>query len=217
MRRTGFSSDSTLKAVALVLLAALVSAAGCSTQPAPAEPQIAAPPAPTLPGEGGKALMPYILPQDAVPFPVKNAVLGSPGKSEIPAWLGRYGILRAFVAEYYEENDAVKTARSVRHVICELSEENATIALQDIRWRTASEAETPVGNRRVELYPDTGDGGIVFVIRYAGEAAPQYPDTAIAFRRGTVIEVITMKSPVPDTDEIQKLAEKAASLLPSEG
>ena len=202
----------------LVLIMILALSAGCTTQAEPRDtvpsPAITAPaPEPAL---AKSPLTTYAITRDDIAFPVNTEMASIPGKSDIPASVGKYGVTRVYVVEFYEDSEIAKTARGFRQIICEIPEANATTAFADVRTMLTKESAASKLQREIVQGPDMqiGDETVAFALRYNTTATPQYPDTVIAFRKGSIVEIITMKSAEPDFPGLQVLAEKAVSKVP---
>ena len=199
----------------LILAATLVLCAGCVTQPAPEQ----ATPSPTVatpaPMSGKNPLTAYALTNADVPFTVNSEASGTPGRSAIPASVGKYGVTRVYFVAFYEETEIATTKKNFRQVICEVPGANATQAFTDVREQLVRESKSTSLLRKVEPVDITGPGdeSVAFTIRYNSSTEEQYPDAVIAFRKGNIVEVLTMKSAEPDFENLQELADKAGSLV----
>lgn len=200
----------------VIVLVLLVFGAGCT---APEKPAPSLPVTETMPAFQPPIKNPlgsYAFSESDIPFKVSSSTLASPGRSSIPATVSRYGVTFAYLAEFYELSDTSKTSRNVRQVLCKVPEENVTVAFADFRNMLGSESGTTSLKRKVVKQPgmQVGDESEAFSIHYNDSVTHEYPDSVIVFRKGNVIEAITLKSPEQDFTTLMKLAQKAESLIP---
>lgn len=206
--------------VLLLLIAVLAVMAGCTEEASPAQTPVPATTPPTpVPLPVYTQAPPYTelseitLAATEMPFTVTRE---DHGVTVLPTYdptgITR-GATRGYQAYYADNQNDLPFTTAMRQQILEFSAGNAPAAYkQQIQMMKGTAGQ----NYRIVPYPDLliGDESYGFVGVNKSGTGSENPSALVIFRKGDVVETITLKSPSGDIVPLATLTRKAASMIP---
>lgn len=203
----------------LLLCAIIVFSCGCTGGPgadAPGTPATAARAAVVTPAADTHPLARFSLVREDMPFTVGNETRRNNLKPDPADPVSRYAPASVYAVTFSERNGDSATERTVTQLVYELPAANASGALSDLRSKVVR-ASDPANRDTVTVMDPSviiGSQTVAFSVRYPGSRTPAFSQSEIAFRKDKYLLVLMSQAQSEDLDDLEKLAEKAASFIP---